>query len=44
LTPEGRALCSKADKTANQLENEATAMLTGNERTELLRLLQKIYL
>jgi DNA-binding MarR family transcriptional regulator len=44
LTPEGRALCGKADKTANQLENEATAMLTGNERTELLRLLQKIYL
>ena len=44
LTPEGRALCSKADKTANQLENEATAMLTGNERRELLRLLQKIYL
>ena len=44
LTKEGRALCQKADKNAQQLESEATDMLTNEERVELLRLLQKIYL
>lgn len=44
LTPEGRALCKKADKTVAELESEATDMLTDNERAELLRLLQKIFL
>jgi DNA-binding MarR family transcriptional regulator len=44
LTDEGRALCAKADDTATQLENEATAMLTREERAELIRLLQKIFL
>jgi DNA-binding MarR family transcriptional regulator len=44
LTAEGRALCRKADKTVSDLESEATSMLTDEERTELLRLLQKIFL
>jgi DNA-binding MarR family transcriptional regulator len=44
LTDEGRALCARADRTASQLEHEATSMLTDEERAELLRLLQKIYL
>jgi DNA-binding MarR family transcriptional regulator len=44
LTDEGRALCARADKTAAQLEDEATSMLTQEERAVLLRLLQKIFL
>lgn len=44
LTTEGRTLCKKADKTASELENEATSMLSDEERAELLRLLQKIFL
>lgn len=44
LTSEGRALCKKADKTVSELESEATSMLTDDERAELLRLLQKIFL
>ncbi len=44
LTDEGRALCARADKTAAQLENEATSMLTQEERAVLLHLLQKIFL
>jgi len=43
LTAEGRALCKKADKTAADLEHEATSMLSDEERAELLRLLQKIF-
>jgi len=44
LTPEGTSLCSKAEKTASDLEAEATAMLSKTERNQLLKLLQKIYL
>lgn len=44
LTAEGCSICRKADKTACELENEATAMLSDVERAELLRLLQKIFL
>ena len=44
LTPEGTSLCSKAEKTASDLEIEATAMLSKTERNQLLKLLQKIYL
>lgn len=44
LTPAGRTLCKKADKTVSELENEATHMLTDDERAALLRLLQKVFL
>jgi DNA-binding MarR family transcriptional regulator len=44
LTPEGRALCKKADKTVSELEYEATDMLSDDERAALLRLLQKVFL
>lgn len=44
LTPEGLALCGKADKTAYELEAEATSVLSDDERAELLRLLQKVFL
>ena len=44
LTPEGSRLCAKAEKTASELELDATAMLTSAEREQLLGLLQKIFL
>jgi DNA-binding MarR family transcriptional regulator len=44
LTPAGARLCVKAEKTASGLEQEATAMLSGAERRQLLGLLQKIFL
>ena len=44
LTPEGLALCGKAEKTVVALEIEATNMLTDAERNQLIGLLQKIYL
>jgi DNA-binding MarR family transcriptional regulator len=44
LTPEGSRLCAKAEKTASELEVDATAMLTTAEREQLLGLLQKIFL
>lgn len=44
LTPEGLSICRKADKTAYELEYEATAVLSDEERAELLRLLQKMFL
>lgn len=44
LTPEGLRMCAEAEKTASELENEATSMLTGSERKQLLRLLQKVFL
>jgi DNA-binding MarR family transcriptional regulator len=44
LTSEGTRLCGKAEKTATDLELQATAMLTDSERAELLKLLQKIFL
>lgn len=44
LTPEGSRLCAKAEKTAAELEHDATSMLTVAEREQLLKLLQKIFL
>ena len=44
LTPEGLQLCNKAEKTTTELELEATAMLSDDEREQLLHLLQKIFL
>lgn len=43
LTPEGMRMCVKAEKTASDLEAEATAMLTDAERAQLLGLLRKIF-
>jgi len=44
LTPAGLSMCTKAEKTAIDLEVEAAAGLTTAERTQLIKLLQKIYL
>ena len=44
LTAEGMRMCDKAEKTASELETEATAMLNDAERAQLLRLLQKIFI
>jgi DNA-binding MarR family transcriptional regulator len=44
LTGEGAKLCAKAEKTVSELELEATSMLTDSERTQLVTLLQKIFL
>lgn len=44
LTTEGAKLCAKAEKTVAELELEATSMLSEDERTELVKLLQKIFL
>jgi DNA-binding MarR family transcriptional regulator len=44
LTPAGARLCARAERTASELERDATAMLTEAERTRLLELLQKIFL
>jgi DNA-binding MarR family transcriptional regulator len=44
LTPAGARLCAKAEKTASELEHDATAMLTIDEREQLLALLRKIFL
>jgi DNA-binding MarR family transcriptional regulator len=43
LTPAGSRLCTRAEKTAGELERDATAMLTDRERAQLLVLLQKIF-
>jgi DNA-binding MarR family transcriptional regulator len=43
LTPAGSRLCARAEKTAGELERDATAMLTAAERARLLALLQKIF-
>ena len=43
LTEEGQRLMRNAEKTAEQLEFDATAQLTPAERKTLIRLLQKIY-
>jgi DNA-binding MarR family transcriptional regulator len=43
LTPAGSRLCTRAEKTAGELERDATAMLTAGERAQLLALLQKIF-
>jgi DNA-binding MarR family transcriptional regulator len=43
LTPAGARLCARAEKTASELERDATAMLSETERVQLLGLLQKIF-
>jgi DNA-binding MarR family transcriptional regulator len=43
LTPAGARLCARAEKTASELEQDATSMLTAGERAQLLALLQKIF-
>ena len=43
LTDEGHSLMREAEKTAEQLEFDATAQPTPAERKTLIRLLQKIY-
>ncbi|ALK96824.1 MarR family transcriptional regulator [Massilia sp. WF1] len=44
LTTAGTRLCARAEKTASELEHDATAMLSEAERAQLLGLLQKIFL
>ncbi|OYO27540.1 MarR family winged helix-turn-helix transcriptional regulator [Janthinobacterium sp. PC23-8] len=44
LTTAGLTMCTRAEKTASELEAEATAALTDGERAQLITLLQKIYL
>jgi len=44
LTPAGRKLVKQAEVTASELETEATAHLSEEERQTLIRLLKKIYL
>lgn len=44
LTPKGQALMQEAEKTAEELEIEATQRLSPAERKTLMRLLQKVYL
>jgi DNA-binding MarR family transcriptional regulator len=44
LTAEGRRLYVKAEKTALEIEHEATCMLSTSERRQLVALLRKIYL
>jgi DNA-binding MarR family transcriptional regulator len=44
LSPEGTRLCSRAEKTVSELESDATSMLNEKERSQLLHLLQKIFL
>jgi DNA-binding MarR family transcriptional regulator len=43
LTPAGARLCARAERTASELERDATAMLTEAERAQLLGLLQKVF-
>lgn len=44
LTSQGSRLCARAEKTVSELEAEATSMLSGEELSQLLKLLQKIFL
>lgn len=44
LTAQGRALMKRAETTASELEEAATARLSATERETLMQLLQKIYL
>jgi DNA-binding MarR family transcriptional regulator len=44
LTPAGHKLMREAERTAFELENDATAALNAAERKTLTRLLQKLYL
>lgn len=43
LTPAGRKLVKQAEVTAAELEDQATARLSTNERKTLMQLLRKIY-
>ena len=43
LTAEGEALVRDAEQAATQLETDASAKLSGRERDQLIKLLQKIY-
>ena len=43
-THAGEKLMQEAEKTARNLENDATASLTAAERNSLVRLLKKVYL
>jgi DNA-binding MarR family transcriptional regulator len=44
LTQEGLRICIKAEKTIGELDLDATATLSGQERAELIRLLQKLFM
>jgi DNA-binding MarR family transcriptional regulator len=44
LTAQGLRMCDEAEQMATALEADATAALSDAERSELLRLLQKIFL
>ena len=44
LTPSGQQLVAQVEEVVIQLEQDASARLTGRERDTLIRLLQKIYL
>ena len=44
LTAAGQTLMHDAERTAQELELDATAHLTATERKTLIRLLQKVYL
>lgn len=44
LTAQGLRMCGQAEQMATALEADATAALSDAERTELMRLLQKIFL
>ena len=44
VTPSGQKLMRDAERTAQELETEATARLSAAERKTLNRLLQKVYL
>jgi DNA-binding MarR family transcriptional regulator len=44
LTSAGMRMCTKAEKTAAELEEKATEALDHAERAELIRLLQKVFI
>jgi DNA-binding MarR family transcriptional regulator len=44
LTPEGLRICTKGEKTLGELDLDATAALSDQERSELIRLLQKMFM
>lgn len=44
LTSAGMRMCVKAEKTASELEQKATEMLSESERGQLITLLQKIFM
>jgi DNA-binding MarR family transcriptional regulator len=44
LTPQGQKLCETAEAIVTKLETDATSALTKDERAQLIRLAQKIFL